>query len=49
LKDLDPAFVGALLTALAETTMDFVVREPARAEHYRTAGFEAFWNAIGKA
>lgn len=49
LKDLDPAFVGALLTALAETTMDFIVREPARAEHYRSAGFEAFWNAIGKA
>ena len=49
LRDLDPAFVGALLTALAETTMDFIARDPARAEHYRSAGFEAFWNAIGKA
>lgn len=49
LKDLDPDFVGTLLTAMAETTMDFITREPARAEHYRSAGFEAFWNAIGKA
>jgi AcrR family transcriptional regulator len=49
LKELDPAFVGALLTSLAETTMDFIAREPERAEQYRSAGFEAFWNAIGKA
>jgi AcrR family transcriptional regulator len=49
LKELDPAFVGALLTALAETAMDFIVREPERAQEYRSAGFEAFWNAIGKA
>ena len=46
LRDHPPAFVSAILNALAETTMDFIVREPADAERYRQAGFEAFWNAI---
>jgi AcrR family transcriptional regulator len=46
LRDHPPAFVAAILAALAETTMDFIAREPADAERYRNAGFEAFWNAI---
>lgn len=40
------SFVGSLLGAIADVTMDFVIREPERAEHYRDAGFEAFWKAI---
>lgn len=48
LRDHPPAFVGALLSALAETTMDFIAREPERTESYRSAGFEAFWQAISK-
>jgi AcrR family transcriptional regulator len=46
LREHPPAFVSAIMSALAETTMDFIVREPADAQRYRRAGFEAFWNAI---
>jgi AcrR family transcriptional regulator len=49
LRGLAPGFVGALLSAMAETTISFVEREPEQAEAYRAAGFEAFWNAISKA
>jgi AcrR family transcriptional regulator len=38
-----PAFVAAILEALAETTMDFIAREPQHHDRYRSAGFEAFW------
>jgi AcrR family transcriptional regulator len=48
LRDHPPAFVSAIMSALAETTMDFIAREPANAERYREAGFEAFWNAIAQ-
>jgi hypothetical protein len=46
LRDQPAAFVGALMAAMADTTMDFVKRDPAAAEHTREAGFAAFWNAI---
>ena len=45
-KDVPQAFIGATLVALAEMTMDFMVREPERAEMYRTAGFEMLWAAV---
>src|SRR6266852_5173029 len=45
-KDIPQAFIGATLVALAEMTMDFMVREPERAEIYRTAGFEMLCAAI---
>ncbi|CAG4886693.1 TetR/AcrR family transcriptional regulator [Paraburkholderia saeva] len=48
LRDLPPAFVTAIMGSLAETTMDFIARDPAHADRYRTAGFEAFWSAIVK-
>jgi AcrR family transcriptional regulator len=48
LKDQPPAFAGAILSSLAETTMEFILREPDQAERYRNAGFEAFWAAIAK-
>lgn len=48
LRDQPPAFVSAIMSALAETTMDFIVREPADAQRYRQAGFDAFWNAIAQ-
>lgn len=43
-----PAFAAAIMGALAETTMDFIVREPARREQYLLAGFNAFWNAVAQ-
>jgi AcrR family transcriptional regulator len=46
LRELPPAFVSAIMGSLAETTMDFMVRDPANADRYRISGFDAFWNAI---
>jgi AcrR family transcriptional regulator len=46
LRDQPQAFVGALMAAMADTTMDFINRDPAAAEPTREAGFAAFWNAI---
>lgn len=46
LRDQPPAFASAIMSAIAETTMEFIAREPAHAERYRNAGFEAFWHAV---
>jgi AcrR family transcriptional regulator len=46
LKDQPTAFASALLSAIAETTMEFIAREPKRARQYTGAGFEAFWKAV---
>ncbi len=46
LKDQPPAFAAAILGAMADTTMDFIARDPRRAKHYTKAGFEAFWRAV---
>jgi AcrR family transcriptional regulator len=45
-KDIPQTLIGAALVAIAEMTMDFMVREPESAEMYRTAGFEMLWAAI---
>src|SRR5260370_3979709 len=45
-KDVPQAFIGATLVALAEMTMDFMVREPEKAEMYRVAAFEILWAGI---
>lgn len=41
-----PEFAAAIMGALAETTMDFIQREPDKAEFYTKLGFDAFWKAI---
>lgn len=46
LADLSPMFVGALMGAVADTTIDFMAREPEHAARYREAGFQAFWNGL---
>jgi AcrR family transcriptional regulator len=46
LRDQAPAFVAAIMESLAETTLEFIAREPERREHYKGAGFDAFWNAV---
>jgi AcrR family transcriptional regulator len=48
LKKLSPAFVGATLEAVADTTLDFIAREPAKAAAYKIAGFEVFWNGVAR-
>jgi len=41
-----PTFVSAIMTAIADATMDFIAREPAQAKRHTKAGFDAFWNAV---
>jgi AcrR family transcriptional regulator len=43
-----PSYVSAIMTAMADTTMDFIAREPAQAKRYTRAGFEAFWKAAAE-
>lgn len=38
---------AALGTALAEAAMDYVVKDPGRADEHCKHGFEAFWRLIG--
>jgi AcrR family transcriptional regulator len=46
LRNTPTAFGLAILGGLAEATMEFVARDPANADEYRSIGFEIFWNAI---
>jgi AcrR family transcriptional regulator len=41
-------YIGAVLGALAEITLEFIAREPARHDHHRALGFETFWKAIAR-
>src|ERR1700688_2852920 len=41
-----PSFVSAILSAIADTTMDFIAGEPVQAKRYTKAGFDAFWKAV---
>jgi AcrR family transcriptional regulator len=41
-----PSFVSAIMSAIADATMDFIAREPARAKRCTKAGFDAFWKAV---
>ena len=46
LKDQPPAFFGAILEAVAETTLEFIAREPQRREQYKQAGLQVLLNII---
>jgi AcrR family transcriptional regulator len=41
-----PAFCGAILEALSEKTVDFMRREPDRADAHKAAGFAFFWKGL---
>ncbi len=43
-KNLAPGFLGSFIEAAAELTLEFIAREPARAEAYKLGGFEIYWN-----
>jgi AcrR family transcriptional regulator len=42
-KEAAMAFNGALFTSMAATTMEFMARDPERADQYRDTGFRALW------
>ena len=46
LRKAPMSFVGALMNALADTTMDFMINDPAHAKKHCEVGFETFWRAV---
>jgi AcrR family transcriptional regulator len=40
-------FVLALMNAMADTTIDFMVRDPENADMHRKTGFDALWRMLG--
>jgi AcrR family transcriptional regulator len=47
LRDAPMEFVVALMNALAETTMDYMTADPARADEHSRAGFAALCRVLG--
>jgi AcrR family transcriptional regulator len=47
-QDLPLEFIAAAMSALAETTMEFMRREPKQAPMYRSTGFEMLWAAVSR-
>jgi AcrR family transcriptional regulator len=46
MRDASLAFVVALMTALANATTDFMIRDPANAEKHAAEAFEALWRIV---
>ena len=46
MRDAPLAFVVALGNALADTTIDFAINDPAHADTYHQDGFDALWRLI---
>jgi AcrR family transcriptional regulator len=44
--DAPLGFIVALLGAVADTTIDFVIRDPANADKHNMAAFEALWRMV---
>jgi AcrR family transcriptional regulator len=46
MRDTEMAFVTAVMNSLAETTMDFMIQNPEKAEEYCKVGFNALWHLM---
>lgn len=46
MQDAPIAFVAAIMTSLAETTMDFMIQDPANANAHSEVGFNVLWPAV---
>ena len=46
LRSASKGFAAAVMNSLAETTMDFMIQDPANAKKHCKVGFEVFWRAI---
>ncbi|MBB3564368.1 AcrR family transcriptional regulator [Rhizobium sp. BK512] len=46
MRDAPLGFVAALMGAIAEATIDFIVRDPSNAPKHSKAGFEALWRIV---
>ena len=47
LRSASKDFAAAIVNSLAETTMDFMIHDPANAKRHCKAGFEALWRVVG--
>lgn len=46
MQDAPLHFVAAIMNSIGETTMDFIIQDPANAEKHSRMGFDALWRAI---
>ncbi len=46
MRDMPLEFVVALMSALADTTIDFMIHDPANADKQSMAAFEALWRMV---
>jgi AcrR family transcriptional regulator len=46
MRDAPLGFVVALMSAHADVTIDFMIRDPANADKHGTAAFEALWRMV---
>ena len=46
LRSASKGFAGAIMNSLAETTMDFMIHDPANAKRHCKVGFEVLWRSI---
>ena len=46
MRDVPLAFMVGLLSALADTTTDFIIRDPVNADHHSRTGFDALWRML---
>lgn len=46
MRNVPMGFVVAILSSLAEATMDFMIRDPANAKKHCKAGFDALWRVL---
>src|ERR1700722_12611843 len=46
MQKVSMGFLGALMTSVAETTMDFMTHDPANAKKHSKEGFDALWRML---
>jgi AcrR family transcriptional regulator len=46
MRDAPLGFIGALMGALADATIDFMIHDPANADKYCMASFDALWRMV---
>ena len=46
MRDAPLEFVAALMTALMDATIDYVIQDPANADKHCKAAFDGFWRMI---
>jgi AcrR family transcriptional regulator len=46
MRDAPLGFVVALMSALADATIDFMIHDPANADEHRMAAFDAMWRML---